>query len=33
MTGMDDLIYHEIGEALKGAVSQLPPANRVAAGF
>ena len=34
MSGMDDLIYHEIGEALKGAVSQLPPANRVvAAGF
>ena len=34
MVGMDDLIYHEIGEALKAAVGQLPPANRVvAAGF
>ena len=31
MVGMDDLIYHEVGEALKTAVHQLPPANRVAA--
>jgi hypothetical protein len=31
MEGMDDLIYHEIGEALKAAIGQLPPANRVAA--
>ena len=31
MEGMDELIYHEIGEALKAAIGQLPPANRVAA--
>ena len=31
MEGMDELIYHEIGEALKSAIGQLPPANRVAA--
>ena len=28
--GMDELIYHEVGEALKAAIGQLPPANRVA---
>lgn len=31
MEGMDELIYHEIAEALKAAIGQLPPANRVAA--
>ena len=31
MEGMDELIYHEVGEALKAAIGQLPPANRVAA--
>ena len=31
MTGMDDLVYHEVGEALKAAIHQLPAANRVAA--
>ena len=30
MEGMDDLIYEEIGQALQGAVNQLPPANRYA---
>lgn len=29
--GMDELIYKEIGAALKGALGQLPPVNRVAA--
>lgn len=34
MEGMDELIYKEIGAALKSAIGQLPPANRVAsAGF
>ena len=34
MEGMDELIYKEIGAALKASVNQLPPANRVsAAGF
>jgi hypothetical protein len=31
MEGMDELIYHEIGAALIGAVDQLPAANRYAA--
>lgn len=31
MESMDELIYREIGEALKASVNQLPPANRVAA--
>lgn len=30
MESMDELIYREIGEALKASVNQLPPANRVA---
>ena len=30
MEGMDDLVYREIGEALKASITQLPPANRVA---
>lgn len=30
MEGMDDLIYREIGAALKSAINQLPPANRYA---
>lgn len=30
LEGFDDTIYEEIGEALKAAVNQLPPANRVA---
>lgn len=30
MEGMDELIYREIGEALKASINQLPPANRVA---
>lgn len=30
MDGMDELIYKEVGEALKASVNQLPPANRVA---
>lgn len=29
MEGFDDTIYAEIGEALKAAINQLPPANRV----
>ena len=29
MEGMDDLVYHEIGEALKASINQLPAANRV----
>lgn len=34
MEGMDELIYKEVGAALKAAINQLPPANRVAwAGF
>ena len=34
MDGMDELIYREIGEALKAGINQLPAANRVAvAGF
>lgn len=34
MEGMDELIYKEIGAALKASINQLPPANRVAvAGF
>ena len=34
MEGMDELIYKEVGAALKASVNQLPPANRVAyAGF
>lgn len=34
MEGMDELIYKEIGEALKGSINQLPPVNRAAvAGF
>ena len=34
MEGMDELIYHEIGAALKASINQLPPANRYAfAGF
>ena len=31
MQGMDDLIYEEIGAALKSSINQLPPVNRVAA--
>lgn len=31
MEGMDELIYKEIGAALKASINQLPPANRVAA--
>ena len=31
MEGMDDLIYEEIGAALKSSINQLPPVNRVAA--
>ena len=31
MEGMDELIYKEIGAALKASLGQLPPANRVAA--
>ena len=31
MEGMDDLIYEEIGAALKASINQLPPVNRVAA--
>lgn len=31
MEGMDELIYREIGAALKASINQLPPANRVAA--
>lgn len=30
MEGMDNLIYEEIGKALKASVNQLPPANRCA---
>ena len=30
MEGMDDLIYEEIGKALKASINQLPPANRYA---
>jgi hypothetical protein len=30
MEGMDELVYKEVGEALKASVNQLPPANRVA---
>ena len=34
MEGMDELIYREVGAALKAAINQLPAANRVAwAGF
>ena len=31
LDGMDELIYREVGEALKAGINQLPPANRVAA--
>lgn len=31
MEGMDELIYKEVGAALKASINQLPPANRVAA--
>lgn len=31
MDGFDELIYKEIGAALKASINQLPPANRVAA--
>ena len=31
MEGMDELIYGEVGLALKASINQLPPANRVAA--
>ena len=31
MEGMDELIYKEVGLALKASINQLPPANRVAA--
>lgn len=31
MEGMDELIYKEVAHALKAAIGQLPPANRVAA--
>ena len=31
MEGMDELLYKEVGEALKASINQLPPANRVAA--
>lgn len=30
MEGMDDLVYHEVAEALKASINQLPAANRVA---
>ena len=30
MEGMDELIYREMGAALKASINQLPPANRVA---
>lgn len=30
MEGMDELIYKEVGAALKASINQLPPANRVA---
>lgn len=30
MEGMDELIYAEVGAALKASINQLPPANRVA---
>lgn len=30
MEGMDELIYKEVGHALKASINQLPPANRVA---
>lgn len=30
MDGMDELIYKEVGAALKASINQLPPANRVA---
>ena len=30
MEGMDELIYREVGAALKTSINQLPPANRVA---
>lgn len=30
MEGMDELIYKEVGYALKASINQLPPANRVA---
>lgn len=34
MEGMDELVYHEVGEALKASINQLPAANRVSvAGF
>jgi hypothetical protein len=29
MEGMDELIYKEVGQALKASINQLPPANRV----
>lgn len=31
LEGMDELIYEEVGLALKASINQLPPANRVAA--
>ena len=31
LEGMDELIFKEVGAALKASVNQLPPANRVAA--
>ena len=31
MEGMDELIYKEVGQALKASINQLPPANRVIA--
>lgn len=31
MEGIDELIYKEVGQALKASINQLPPANRVAA--
>ena len=31
MEGIDELIYKEVGAALKASINQLPPANRVAA--
>jgi hypothetical protein len=30
MEGMDELVYKEVGYALKASINQLPPANRVA---
>ena len=30
MEGMDELVYHEIAEALKASINQLPAANRIA---